>query len=402
MSQQTPSTKALSRRAFAINAAAGALGATATAKAIAQAAPAPAAPAPVAPAPVAPAPVAPAVKANSKARISLTFQSTWPETDFFNEAAKDFADNVNKISAGRIYIEMLPTAARVKTFEVLKAVSDGVIDGGHGVPGYWYDQQNALALWGEGPCFGMDSHGVMTWHNYGGGKELLAEIYESLGMNVVSFLHGPIGVQPLGWFKKDIKSLADMRGLKYRTSGIARDLFAALDMETIVIPAASIVEALANDQIQGAEFANMTSDSTLGLHKAAPYCLTQSYHQPAQHFEALMNSKKFKELSAADKRVFDLAADATTQQFALKVIDRNSKDYQALKEFGTKFSRAPLEILKAQQKAWDKVVENKTKDNPLFAKVYESQRAYAQRLVRWQADFQLRPDLAYAHYFEAK
>lgn len=397
MSKQNPPNPQLSRRSFALKAAAGTLGAIAAGAAIAQEAAAPAsAPAPVAP--PAPAPK-PAVQTASKTTTTLVFQSTWPEAEFFNEAAKDYAQMVSQMSAGRLKVEMLPTASKVKTFEVLKAVSDGVIDGGHGTPGYWYEQQNALALWGEGPCFGMDSQMIMVWHQFGGGKELMQEIYESLNAKVVSFLHGPIGCQPLGWFKKDVRSAADLKGIKYRTSGIARDTFKYMDMETVVIPAGSIAEAFAADQIQGAEFANATSDSILGLHKSAQFCVTTSYHQPAQTFEALVNRSKYDALSPADKRALELAADATSQVFAWKVIDRNSQDYEALKASGIKFSKASNEILQAQLKAWDKVVEEKSKENPLFAKVYASQREFAKRAVQWKSDYFLRPDLAARHYF---
>ena len=120
---------------------------------------------------------------------------------------------------------MLPAGAVVPAFGLLDAVSKGTLDGGHGVCVYHYGKQNALALWGSGPGYAMDANMLLAWHKYGGGKELLAKIYKSIGANVVSFLYGPMPTQPLGWFKKPIAKFDDMKGLKFRTVGISIDVF---------------------------------------------------------------------------------------------------------------------------------------------------------------------------------
>lgn len=346
---------------------------------------------------------APMVNGVASKDFAMTFQSTWPESDIFNEFAKDYAGKVQQLSGGRIRIEMLPTATKVKTFEVLKAVSSGELDGGHGVLGYWYAQENALGLWGAGGCWGMDAPLMLAWHRFGGGKELLAEIYKNLGMEVESFLHGPIFTQPMGWFKKGAPSPKDFKGMKYRTSGLAVDMFKEMGSEVIVVPAAGITEAFEKGQIDGAEFANATSDRQLGLQTAAQVCMTQSYHQPAEHFEALINRKRFMELPANLQRALELAASATSQQIVWKTVDRNCKDYQGLKEEGVKFSRAPQALLMEQLKAWDAVAARKGAENPMFAKIYESQKVFASRAVRWYADYFLQPQSAMDRYFpEAK
>ncbi len=119
---------------------------------------------------------------------TLRFQSTWPAKDIFHEYANDFAGRVNAMSGGKLKIEVLPSGAVVPAFQLLDAVNKGTLDGGHGVVAYHYGKQNALALWGSGPAFGMDPNMVLAWHNYGGGKALLEEIYKSIGMDVVSYL----------------------------------------------------------------------------------------------------------------------------------------------------------------------------------------------------------------------
>src|SRR5438874_3778448 len=157
--------------------------------------------------------------------ISMRFQSTWPSKDIFHEYALDYAKTVNDMTGGDLKIDVLPAGAVVPAFGLIDAVSKGTLDGGHGVLVYHYGKQNALALWGSGPAFGMDANMLLSWHRYGGGNELLAKLYSSINANVVSFPYGPMTTQPLGWFKKPVTKAADFKGLKYRTDGISVDKF---------------------------------------------------------------------------------------------------------------------------------------------------------------------------------
>ena len=152
--------------------------------------------------------------AKAQAPINLRWQSTWPAKDIFHEYALDYAKLVNDMSGGKLRIEVLPAGAVVKAFDLIDAVSKGTLDGGHGVTAYWYGKNAAMALWGSGPAFGMDANLVLSWHNYGGGKAFLEEIYKGLNLDVVSFLYGPMPTQPLGWFKKPVTRPEDFKGLK--------------------------------------------------------------------------------------------------------------------------------------------------------------------------------------------
>src|SRR5215212_9606078 len=116
--------------------------------------------------------------------ISMRWQSTWPTKDIFHEYAQDYAKKVNDMSGGDLKIEVLPSGAVVKAFELIDAVSKGTLDGGHGVVAYWYGKNSAMAIWGSGPGFGMDANMVLAWHYYGGGKALLEEIYKDLNLDV--------------------------------------------------------------------------------------------------------------------------------------------------------------------------------------------------------------------------
>src|SRR6185369_6820671 len=197
--------------------------------------------------------------------VSMRFQSTWPTKDIFHEYAQDFAKKVNDMAGGRMKIEVLPSGAVVPAFQLLEAVNKGTLDGGHGVVAYHYGKNSALALWGSGPAFGMDPNMVLSWHYYGGGKALLEEIYKSINMDVVSYLYGPMPTQPLGWFKKPISRVEDFKGLKYRTVGLAVDLFTDLGAAVNPLPGGEIVPALDRGLIEAAEFNNASSDRALGF-----------------------------------------------------------------------------------------------------------------------------------------
>src|SRR5262245_52695630 len=117
--------------------------------------------------------VAAASVVRAQGPVNMRWQSTWPSKDIFHEYALDYAKKVNDMTGGELKIEVLPAGAVVPAFGLLEAVSKGTLDGGHGVLVYHYGKQNALALWGSGPAFGMDANMLLAWHRYGGGKELL-------------------------------------------------------------------------------------------------------------------------------------------------------------------------------------------------------------------------------------
>ena len=330
---------------------------------------------------------------------SLRFQSTWPSKDIFHEYANDFAKKVNDMAGGRLKIEVLPAGAVVPAFQLLEAVNKGTLDGGHGVVAYHYGKNSALALWGSGPAYGMDPNMVLAWHNYGGGKALLEEIYKSINMDVVSYLYGPMPTQPLGWFKKPISKVEDLKGLKYRTVGLAVDLFTELGAAVNPLPGGDIVPALDRGLIDAAEFNNASSDRVLGFADVAKNCMLQSFHQSGEQFEILFNKGKFNALPAELKATIDYAVQAASADMSWKAIDRNTKDYDELKKAGVKFYKTPDAILRAQLEAWDKVTAKKAKENPIFQKVLDSQKAYAQTARAWQNDYMVDFNMAYNRYF---
>jgi TRAP-type mannitol/chloroaromatic compound transport system substrate-binding protein len=330
---------------------------------------------------------------------SLRFQSTWPSKDIFHEYALDFAKKVNDMTGGELKIEVLPAGAVVPAFGLLDAVSKGTLDGGHGVLVYHYGKQNALALWGSGPAFGMDANMLLAWHKYGGGKELLAKLYQSIGANVVSFPYGPMPTQPLGWFKKPITKAEDFKGLKFRTVGISIDVFTALGAAVNALPGGEIVPAMDRGLLDAAEFNNASSDRLLGFPDVSKVCMLQSYHQNAEQFEVTFNKTKYDALPAKIQAIIANAVEAASADMSWKAIDRYSQDYIDMQtKQNVKFYKTPDALLQKQLDGYDAAAA-KRKDNPLFNEIAESQKKFAERAVRWDLDTNVNRRMAYNHYF---
>jgi len=337
--------------------------------------------------------------AKAQGPISMRWQSTWPSKDIFHEYANDFAKKVNDMTGGDLKIEVLPAGAVVPAFGLIDAVSKGTLDGGHGVLVYHYGKQNALALWGSGPAYGMDAQQLLSWHKYGGGKELLNKLYASIGVNVVSFPYGPMPTQPLGWFKKPITKADDFKGLKFRTVGISIDVFTGLGAAVNALPGGEIVPALDRGLLDGAEFNNASSDRLLGFADVSKVCMLQSYHQNAEQFEISFNKTKYDALPAKMKAIIENAVEAASQDMSWKAIDRYSTDYIELQtKDKVRFYKTPDAILARQLVVYDQAAA-KRKDNAIFREVEESQRKFAERAVRWYLDTQVNPRMAYNHYF---
>jgi len=307
------------------------------------------------------------------------------------------------MTGGELKIEVLPAGAVVPAFGVLDAVSKGTLDGAHGVIVYHYGKQNALALFGSSPAYGMDANMLLAWYKYGGGRELHTKLYASIGANVVSFLYGPMPTQPFGWFKKPISKLEDLKGMKFRTVGLSVDMYTAMGCAVNALPGAEIVPALDRGLLDGAEFNNASSDRALGFQDVSKVCMLQSFHQEAEQFEILFNKDKYNGLPAKMRAIIDYAVEAASADMSWKAIDRYSKDYIWLQnEAKVKFYKTPDAILQKQLEIWDQIAAKKSAENPMFKEILDSQIAFAKRAVAWEMDTCVNRRMAYNHSFGKK
>ena len=344
---------------------------------------------------------APAVLAQSPIRLRM--QSSWPASDVFQEMAQQYVDRVQEMSGGRIEIDLLPAGAVVGAFQVQDACHDGVIDAAHTVPVYWYGKNKAASLFGTGPVFGADANQMIAWLYHGGGYDFYRELTQDiLGLNVVGFLSFGMPAQPFGWFKEPITDASQLQGLKYRTVGLAADLFQAMGAAVAQLPGGEIVPAMERGVIDGFEFNNPTSDSRFGAQDVAKNYMLSSYHQASESFEYIFNKDKFESLDPDLQAILRYGVEAAhLANFAL-AMQQYSADLEKLQnEAGVNVIRTPDAILQAQLAAWDEILPPLMEDE-FFSKVVDSQKAWCERVVFYS--LQNSPDyrLAYQHYFPDK
>lgn len=337
------------------------------------------------------------------APITLKMQTSWGASNIWQGFAQQYVDRVEKMSNGRIKIDLLPAGAVVKAFQVQDAVADGVLDMAHTVTAYWYGKNKAASLFGTGPVFGANAAQILAWIHAGGGKELYRELVQDiLGLNIVGFFCFPMPTQPLGWFSKKIESAKDMAGLKYRTVGLATEIMQGMGVSVTQLPGGEIVPALERGVIDAFEFNNPSSDRDFGAQDVRKVYMLGSYHQAAEFFEIPMNKDKYESLDPDLQAIIEYAAEAANTSNYATAMDRYSSDLQKLvNEDGVKVYRTPQSVMAEQLKSWDKVLEQLTQD-PFFKKVVDSQKAWSERVAYYDllnaADYKL----AFEHYFPGK
>lgn len=330
---------------------------------------------------------------------TLKMQAAWGG-GIFLENAQSYVNRVNEMSGGSLTIELLPVDSVVKTSQMQDAVHRGVLDAAHYVPAYWYSKSKTASLFGTGPCFGWSSQEVLGWVYYGGGQELFDELMASLGLNVVSFFNSPMPAQPLGWFKEQITDVSQMNGLKYRTVGLAADVLLEMGMSVVQLPGGEIQPAMKSGLIDAAEFNNPTSDRDFGMQDVSKIYMLASYHQSQEFFEVTFNKQKYDALADEQKAILKYASEAENSNFYWHNTNRYADDLVKLQEEqGVNVYRTPDSVMAAQLEAWDVVVDRISAEDEFFAKVIESQKAYAKRVMGYlnlnQPDYKL----AYNHYF---
>lgn len=329
----------------------------------------------------------------------LKMQGAWGAKDIFNDYATDYVKRVNEMAGGRLKIQYLISGAVVKSFRVQDAVHKGVLDAGHQVAVYWYGKSKVASLFGTGPVFGQNAHQGLAWIYYGGGEELYNELLKKLGLNLVGFFSMPMPTQPLGWFKERITDASQLVGLKYRTVGLAADLFQAMGVKVTQLPGGEIVPALERGVIEAFEFNNPTSDRSFGAHDVSKVYMLGSYHQAAEFFEIIFNKTKFDALEKEHKAILKYAAEAASSANFWRGQDQYSKDLLWLRDkAGVKIYRTPDSVLKAELDAWDKILPGLEKD-PFFKKVVASQKKFAHRVAYYDILNTCDYKMAFDHYF---
>lgn len=340
---------------------------------------------------------APAVLAQSP--MVLKMQTSWPASDIWQTMAQQYVDRVEAMSGGRLKIDLLPAGAVVGAFQVMDGVSDGVIDIAHSVSAYWYGKNKAASLFGTGPVFGGDPTNMLSWFYQGGGRDLYRELtQDNMGLNVIGMFGFPMPAQPFGWFKNPINGVNDIKGMKYRTVGLAADLLQSMGMSVAQLPGGEIVPAMERGVIDAFEFNNPSSDMRFGAQDVAKNYYLGSYHQASEAFEFLFNRDLMETLDEDLRAILEHGVEAVSTYNTAYALDNYSADLQKLRDGGVTVQKTPQDILSAQLDAWSDMVTTLEED-PFIKKILDSQREWVKRTVFYE--LMDKPDytLAYEHFF---
>ena len=333
--------------------------------------------------------------------VKLKMQAAWPSgANIFFEMAQDYCNMVKDMSGGSLTIDLQPVGAVVKTSEIGQAVSSGIVDMGHWVTAYWYGKNAAASLFGTGPSYGMSSQEVMAWMEYGGGRKLYEEATAKVGFNYTGFFHMPMPAQPFGWFKKNVTKVSDVKGMKYRTVGLATNVLTAMGMVVRQLPGGEIQPAMKTGLIDAAEFNNPTSDSQFGMQDVSKHYHLGSFHQSQEMFEIPCNTKRLKSLSPAHQAILKNAAYAANTDNYFKALSRYTASLSELmNKHKVNVYQTSDAILAEQLKGWDKVIGEFVKKDAFFAKVVKSQKDYARKTMKYLLMNQPNYKLAYENEF---
>jgi TRAP-type mannitol/chloroaromatic compound transport system substrate-binding protein len=316
--------------------------------------------------------------------FSLVMQATWPAGDphYFN--FERWAAQVEKMTQGRVQIETLPAGAIVPAFEVLDAVHDKIIDGGHAWSGYWIGKDRAAVMVSSGPAgpFAMNAIDWWGWIWEGGGLEVNNWFFqEHLGVDVVWFPSGSTGPQSLGWYNRELTSAEDARGLRLRIPGIPGEMYAAMGLSVITLPGGEIVPAGERGVIDAAEYVGPWIDQAMGFHDIWKFHYAPAYHEVVTVAEVLFNKDVWEAFPQDIQDIITLVTREHHVWFENIKYREHSRAMAELVEKGVEFRRTPDDILEESIVAWHAILEREYTTNEAFRRIANSQLEWASHVV---------------------
>jgi TRAP-type mannitol/chloroaromatic compound transport system substrate-binding protein len=314
----------------------------------------------------------------------LTMQATWPAGDALFANFQRWADQVGKYTSGRVQIEALPAGAVVSAFEVLDAVSDRVIDGGHAASAYWIGKDRAAVLITGGPAgpFGLDAWDYWGWAWEGGGHEVVNWFFQDhLGLDVVWFPSGDTGSQSFGWYNVELSSVEDLEGLRLRIPGIPGEIYSAMGASVITVPGAEILPAGERGVIDAAQYVDPYVDLQMGFHDVWRYHYAPAYDQKATVIELLFNRDAWEELPEDLQAIITLVT--REHHFWWEQHQQMNRRFamDELVERGVEFRRTPQDILDRSLEVWHQILEQEYGANEAFRRIADSQAEWASQVV---------------------
>lgn len=328
-----------------------------------------------------------ALTAHAQQSTKLRIQTAVPTSSIYFELLKKFSDRVDRMSAGRVKMEILPDGAVVPAFEILDAVDKGVVDGGYAWTHYWSGKHPAAGLFSNpmaGAGAGLDQMSHVAWLFEGGGNDLYRKLYSDiLKVNVEPLMIQPMGPDPLGWFKRPIQNTADFKKLKYRSPpGITGEIFKEMGIAAVAMPGGEIVPAAQRGVIDAAEWIGPADDMNLGLHTVWKHYYLQGLHQSTDVGELLINKTTWAKFSPDLQEIIRAAAMASMIETYTYNVYRNAVAIQKLRdEHKVTIHDTPKDFFPEFVRATNVVLDRYSAKDPFFKQVLDSQRAFGKTVV---------------------
>lgn len=320
-------------------------------------------------------------KASSLPITNWRMVTSWPKSlDILFGGAERICDLVSAMSNGRFTITPYAAGEITSSFGVLNAVGKNTVECGHTASYYYLDQHPALAF-GTTIPFGMNAEQQNSWLYYGGGQDLINEIYQDLG--VLSFPAGNTGAQMGGWFKSKIGSLADLQGLKMKIPGLGGEVMSLLGVEVQLLSADLIATALLEGEIGAVEWSNPYDDEILGLPEVAPYYHYPGWWEPGATYELQVNQKQWQKLPREYQEILRVATASANSLMLAEYNAKNGSVLQRLRDRGVELVPFSSEIMQAAEKTTLEVLENYSNKNETFRKVYRQWQNFRSQVHRW-------------------
>jgi len=306
--------------------------------------------------------------------------TTWPANfPALGTGAIDFARRVDACSAGRLKIRIYGDGELVPAFEIFDAVSSGTAEMGHGAAYYWKGKVPAASFFASVP-FGLIAQEMNAWLYYGGGWDLWKEAYAPFGLLPAPC--GSSGTQMGGWFRKEIRSMADIKGLKMRIPALGGEIIARAGGTPVTMPGSEIFTSLQSGAIDAAEWIGPYNDLAFGLYKAAKYYYYPGWQEPGSTLEMIINKAAFESLPEDLREIVLTCASATNDRMAAEFTARNAGALQSLvKDHGVQVRRYPDDVMRELQRLSVEVLEETARADPMFRRVLDSLQAFRQTMT---------------------
>jgi len=308
--------------------------------------------------------------------------TTWAPTLVpFIDAPKDMVKMVEKMSGGRLLIEIVTSDKHKKPYGVLDMVKDDEYEMGHSAAYYYIKKDVTLAPLTTMP-FGMLPYEQYAWFYYGGGMALMQEAYAGYG--VLSFPGGSTGNEMGGWFNKEINTLDDLKGLKMRIPGFGGMVMSELGVKVVNMPAVKLAGALKSGKLDALEWVGPGMDIALGFHKIAKYYYS-GWHEPASEMQYLVNTAKYNELPEDLREILRVAMKVTAYNMYIRLQHMHGEAWATMKkEYPNIVIKSfPISIMDAMREANNKIIRRISAKNPMFKKIIDSKRSYQETIRAW-------------------